>query len=581
MVGLPATRRRVLTGAAAGTAISLTGCLERLWSRADRSNTDQVSITIKAVPADEDIIATKIASQLRDNFQIAGIDASFEPLAKADLYRHILLDGEYDVFVIRHPGVDEYDALRALLHSRYISERGWQNPFHFSDVIVDDFLESQRMARESERERVLVDLFEHLVRTVPYTVVAFPHRISASRGDLSLAAPPRHALDYVDILSHNPGDGLRDGVLNVGVFGEELTKRLNPIVVDRNGISDLLELLYDPLVHRIDDEYIPWLARDIKWGRKRGSGLEATVTLRKGTTWHDGSPLDANDVVFTYRFLQDTSLGAAESAIPAPRYRGRQTLVKEGNAVDSRTVSFSFTTTNPSIAVRALQIPLLPRHIWEPRSAPVSDRQTEALVNNNENPIGSGLLFMDDVVTDVAVELMPFEGHALRTDAVDRPSIIGNAPQFDRLRFHIAPNAGAVGQALADGDIDLIGSPLPASEVAEIRTKQDLTVLTRPTDEFYMIGYNTHHPELGNHNVRRILSQLIDREHIVSELFAGFAAPATTHTSLFGIRNTDLVENGDQRITAFPGTDGEINPHQVQALFEEAGYRYEDGVLLQ
>ncbi|MFC4437645.1 MULTISPECIES: ABC transporter substrate-binding protein [Natrialbaceae] len=578
-VGASTTRRRVLAGATTGIAGALAGCAENLWSRAENPGPEQVSLTIKAVPADDDVVGAKIASKLRENFQKAGIDATFEPTAKAELYREVLLDGEYDVFIDRCAEFDEYDCLRGLLHSQYVSERGWQNPFHFSDVTVDELLESQLTTEGEEREQSLSELFDHLTETVPYTAVAFPHRIGAARNELSVPAPPQEPLDYVEIMSREPDGGSRDGPLEVGVFGEQLTDRLNPIVVDRNRIFGLLELVYSPLVYRIDDEDILWLADDIEW--ESGSRLGATVTLHDNVTWHDGSSLDADDVAFTYQFLEDTSLGEAESGIPAPQYRGQQSLVENVAAIDDRTVEFTFGTVNRSIANRALRIPLLPEHIWEPRSAIVGERQTEALVDDNEEPIGSGLFAVGDITDDAEIELEPFDDHVFRDESTDRPSILDDFPQFEGIRFQIAPNAGTLVDLLAEGEVDLTGSPLPADEINAVLENPDLSALTEPTDEFYMVGYNGHHQELGNPNVRRILSRLIDREHAVDELFSGFAEPARTQGSLFGIRDTELADDEDTMITNFPGSDGEVDSSRARTLFEEEGYGYEDGVLLE
>ncbi|MDG5820591.1 ABC transporter substrate-binding protein [Natronococcus sp. A-GB7] len=578
-VGSPTTRRRVLSGAATGIAGSLAGCTERLWSRAESPGPEQVSLTIKAVPADDDIVAAKIASRLRENFETAGIDATFEPIAKAELYRDVLLEGDYDVFVARHDGIDEYDALRGLLHSRYATEAGWQNPFQFSDVTADDLLEAQLTTTGGDRDGVLSELFEHLTETVPYTVVAFPSRIGAVGATLSetVSGPPYRPIDYLEILSEPSDEGPWDRPLEVGVFGEALTSRLNPIVVDSNQIPALLALLYDPLVYRTDDGAIPWLAEDVEWGD--GSLLEARVTLRDDQRWHDGESLDAEDVAFTHRFLRDTSLGDTESGVPAPQYRGQQSLVESVEAVDSRTAEFSFRTANRETAPRAFQIPVLPAHVWEPRSTVVGERQTEALVHDNEEPVGSGLFELEAVTDDAEVELVPFTDHVLY-DAEDGPSIVEEFPQFDGITFAIAPNSGAVVDLLEEEEIDLTGTPLPADETGRVSELSGRSVLTTQTEAFYMVGYNSHHEQLGNPHFRRLLSRLLDREHAAAELFDGFAEPARSLGSLFGVHESELADE-ETELTTFPGSDGEVDADQARSLFEAENYRYEDGALLE
>ena len=574
------TRRGLLAAVGVGTS-ALAGCSERLWSQAETTGSDQVSLRIKAVPADDDYFAATIASQLRENYAAAGIDATHEPVSKAELHRDILLEGDYDVFVARQPGLDEYDALYELLHSRFVSEPGWQNPFYISDVTSDDYLEIQREADESERQDVLVDLIEHLLRTTPYSAVTFPYTVSGVAESFSLPTPPRRPHEYLELLSYSENEP-RDGPLEVGVFGEHLTERLNPITVDRNRISGLLGLVYDPLARQIGDEYVPWLAEDVEWTTE--GRVQARVTLREGVEWHDGESLDADDVAFTLDFIGDTSMGEVDGGAPAPRYRGRQTLLGETDVIDSRTIELSFPAASQMAARRLLTIPVLPAHIWEDRSEVIADRQTRALTTNNEDPVGSGLFAFSEATTDVEVELEPFDGHVLR-ETTDRPEVLENFSQFEGLTFRIAPNPGAMGDALVDGDTDVTASELPPGTARDIRTAATASTVTGTTNSFYMVGYNSRQDELGNPNFRQLCSRLIDREHAVGEFFEGFAQTATTPAALVGISesmafDSDLEDRFESDPLSFPGTDGELNTSRVQSLFEEIGYRYEDGLLL-
>lgn len=579
------SRRNMLAGAAGVTASAVAGCSERFWSRAENSAPEQVSLTIKTLPTDDDAGAAKILSQFRENLETAGIAVTHEPVAEPELYRDVLLEGDYDVFVARHPGLDEYDELHGLLHSRYGSERGWQNPFHYSDVTADDFLEQQRRSDGDDRRAVLEELFAYLDETVPYTTVVFPDRIGGVRESIMASSPPRRAVEFLDLLGREPTDGPRDGPLEVGVFGESLGQRLNPLVVDRNRVNGLLDLLYDPLARRVggvdgadDGEYVPWLAEDVSWDGD--VTLEATVTLRDGLTWHDETDLDADDVAFTFPFLQDTSLGAIDGGLPAPRYRSQATLVNGVEAVDDETVRISIDTHVRAVAVRALSVPILPRHVWEPRSEVIADHQTRALAVDNEDPVGSGLFTLGAVSAD-EIELMPFEDHVLRDEDADRPLVLEGFSKFSGLRFRIDPNPAAMVDALREAEIDVTGDAVPPSELEGIREGEETTILTGSTNTFYMIGYNLRHPALGNPYFRRIISRLIDREYVTREFFEGLAEPATGYSSLLGIRDEEWELDDRSTIATFPGTDGAINADRVQYLFEEAGYRYEDGELLE
>ncbi|WP_436343658.1 ABC transporter substrate-binding protein [Natronorubrum sp. FCH18a] len=577
------TRRGLLAGGGVAAVSSLAGCFDRLWSQAETTSPDQVALSIKTVPADDDPIAATIASRLRENYNNAGIDATHEPVSTAELYRDVLLEADYDVFVTRHRGFDDLDALYGLLHSQFVSEPGWQNPFRFSELAADDYLEQQRETNEDDRPDELVELIDYLLQSTPFTVVAHPYRITASRERLEVPTPPRDALGYVEICS-DVANGPRDGPLEIGVFGEGLTERLNPLTVDRNRIEGLLDLLYDPPARRIDGKYVPWLAERAEWDE--GGGLRTRLTLRDGLVWHDGKPIDTDDVKFTLELIEDTSLGDVEGGIPAPRFRGRQTLVESTDVVDSRTIDLYFVNTTRAVAARALTIPLLPEHIWAERSELVTDRQTEAITHDNENPIGSGLFAFVDAETDDELELESFDSHVLR-GLSNRPSVLEEFSRFEGLRFQVAPNAGAMRDLLIDDEIDVTASELPPETVEDVQSESEVSTAMETTDAFYMVGYNSQSADLGNPNFRRVCSRLIDRENIVTDVLNGFAEVATTPTALVGIRDDaweyadDEFADPNPEILDFPGTDGSIDTAQTRPLFQEIGYSYDDGRLLE
>ncbi|WP_281259299.1 ABC transporter substrate-binding protein [Salinigranum rubrum] len=175
---------------------------------------------------------------------------------------------------------------------------------------------------------------------------------------------------------------------------------LNPLSVEFRRTGALTGLLYDPLGYVFENRLTPWLAET--WEFSETNPPTARVTLRDGVSWHDGEPLTADDVAFTYRLLADTTLnsrGDEESApFPSPRYRGRSSLVADGEVIDDTTVEVQFDDVTPSVARRAFTIPILPKHIWQDRTDPASlaginvGSVTDVLVTNNIPPVGSGPL---------------------------------------------------------------------------------------------------------------------------------------------------------------------------------------------
>jgi len=105
-------------------------------------------------------------------------------------------------------------------------------------------------------------------------------------------------------------------------------------------------------------------------------GTVYTITLRKNLAWHDGKPLTANDVVFTYQVIQNAD---AKSPL-ASSWQGVKI-----EALDDRTVVFSL--PNALIAFPySLTNGIVPRHLLE--GIPMS--QLRSVNFNTLRPIGSG-----------------------------------------------------------------------------------------------------------------------------------------------------------------------------------------------
>ena len=113
--------------------------------------------------------------------------------------------------------------------------------------------------------------------------------------------------------------------------------------------------LYDTLLWKdASGRLLPWLAR--RFGRSR-DGLTYTFELRDGIRWHDGRPLTAQDVAFTFDYFQRQVLGPLITAQPFG--------VKAARALDRRTVEIELELpTVTFLESVAGAVPIIPRHIW-------------------------------------------------------------------------------------------------------------------------------------------------------------------------------------------------------------------------
>ena len=593
------SRRSVL--AAAGLAAT-GGCVREVQSAIDRDSPKQLSLSIKTVPADADAVATTVARFLSSKLQRVGIKSSVIPMSFEELLRDVLVNQSFDLYVARYPARHDPDFLRPLAHSRFGVESGWQNPFGYSSLGVDDLLVKQARQTGAARRKTLFEIQRRLVRDQPFSVLAFPDEVRATRtGNLSgWVDSDIHSLaSYLSLSPPADADaastptlastttatptGNSSSAVRMTITDARPTENLNPLAVEFRREGTITGLLYDSLARYVDGSVVPWLAESLNWANSPGAP-SVDVRLRRGLEWHDGEPLTADDAAFTYRFLADTSLGKFSTPVPAPRFRAQTSLVESVEALDDRTVRVSFSPASRPVAHHSLTVPLLPRHIWEPKAQKATvagfdtgSQVTKALVWSNPSPVGSGAFRLASKSVKASVKLEPYENHFLASGAADVNGVAGRYAggfDFDRLVFSTVPSSGAAVKLLQRGQADATASPLDPSAVPEIGRSNQLDFHVSRSQAFYHVGFNVRRAPLGNPRFRRAVARLLDKQYIVEEMFEGYAKPASSPLAGYGPVAPDLKWSGSDPKLPFAGADGSLDVERAREFFRKAGYRY-------
>jgi peptide/nickel transport system substrate-binding protein len=610
--GLRVGRRAVLAAGAASVSLFGSGCVGQTQSMLDLDGPDQVSLTIKTMPADADRRATIVARRLAEHLDSVGVDARVVLQSREELYRDVLLNQSFDVYVARYPPAHDPDFVRGLLHSRFDPEPGWQNPFGYTDIELDELLDAQRTRTGPARAEVLRDVERVIARDRPFSVVVFPDEIRTARRDWVGGRASGGTFSPLQYLTVDPAadrrqsGGLSDTPtasdssrsprsdqpgLRATITDDRVSRNRNPLAIEFRTGGSTLELIYDSLGRRVDGEVRPWLAADWSWlPTEPGDGQRAELTLRGDLSWHDGTDLTASDVAFTYEFLADTSLGRLESPLPAPRFRDESSLVESVEVLSADHVEFRFRPANQRVARRAFTVPLLPEHVWRDRSgtADISGIQTgrgvtEALVWNNPEPVGSGPYRFERASTKESVVLSRFEGHPLERPAEAFPGAFGGEAgiPFETAAFLVVPSGGAAVELVRNDEADTTFSPLSAAAVPAIGRDPSLTFEVSRPNSFYHVGFNARRTPTSNTRFRRAVASLVDQAYVAEEVFEGYAVPSVSPFGRGDALSPDLEWTGSDPVLPFPGTDGRLDVARAREQFRAAGYRYgESGALL-
>ncbi|MDZ5811342.1 ABC transporter substrate-binding protein [Halorubrum sp. AD140] len=607
------SRRAVLAGA--GITAASAGCIGRTRNLAGRDRASQLTLQIDTAPADRDPNAIRIARHLAENLNAVGVDARINTLGQTDLWRKVLINRNFDVYVGQSLESDplDPDSMYALTHSQFAAEAGRQNPFGFTDINgVDELLEAQRRTEDSERSETVADLQRSVCDLQPFSVVAFPDPLTAVREggfegwttDQPMSPPSLLQLERMesgddgggtnDSDATNDSDGDEEGddaaALRLVTTDTHITENWNPLAAEYRRNGTFTSLLYDPLVLADGEEEIPWLCTE--WERVDEETIEVVM---RDAQWHDGEPVTAEDVAFTYEFLRDTSMDSLEMAVPTPRFRGRSSIVQAATVVDDATVELTVEAVNDAVAARALQVPILPEHVWSDRTeaAEIAGFEfdvetTEAVVSNNEEPVGSGPIRFVEATAEDSVVFERNPHHFLVRSGEDGettdpragiPDRFHGKPAFDRLEVTVLSSDIAAVQAVGDGLADATVSNLGPDAVPRIGREADARLVTGRPSGFYHIGYNTRRAPLSNPRFRGVLASLLDKEALVDDAFDGYAKPAASPLAASPAWVPDDLawEEGEpDPVHAFIGDDGSLDPEEARDRLRENGYRFND-----
>jgi peptide/nickel transport system substrate-binding protein len=335
------------------------------------------------------------------------------------------------------------------------------------------------------------------------------------------------------------GDPVPGGTGIVAVTSD--FQAFNPVINSAIVTMEVINFaLFTPLVQYDENfEPRPYLAES--WDLdERG----VTMRLRNDVRWHDGQPVTAEDVAFTFELAKNPETASLlESAY--------LTMVRSAAVVDPQTVRFEFVAPH-SQPMDAFWWAPVPRHILQG----VAPGQL-AQHGFNRQPVGSG----------------PFRfvswdaGQQVTLEANDQfPQALGGRPMLDRIVFRIVPESTTRLTELLTGAIDMNYTVLP-DEARQVEQQRGVTLHHYPSREFLYVGWNNEREPFNDPRVRRALAHAIDRNALIEALMFGYAEPASAPVLPFSPL--------DPGLEPLP-----YDPEAARRLLAEAGYTPgADGIL--
>lgn len=274
----------------------------------------------------------------------------------------------------------------------------------------------------------------------------------------------------------------------------------NPITNTALITSEVMNfMLFQPIV-QFDEELQAIPATAASW-ELDDDGV--TFHLQPDLRWHDGRPVTADDVLFTYELARNPETASLlESAY--------LTMIRSAEVIDSLTIRFEFVAPH-SQPLQGFWWPPVPRHLLE--NVPPAELARAAY---NRQPVGNGPFRF--------VSWQPNEQLIVEANE-DFPDSLGGRPYLDRVVFRIISEATTRLTESLTNAIDVNYSVLP-DEATQIESQPNVRLIHYPGREFVYIGWNGERPPFDDPRVRRAMTMAIDREGLIDALMYGYAEPA-------------------------------------------------------
>lgn len=283
-------------------------------------------------------------------------------------------------------------------------------------------------------------------------------------------------------------------------------ENLNPYIGMLGQDYEIYRLNYDYLVGYDSKSLAPEPGLATSWSVSSDQKVW-TFEIREGVKWHDGEPLTASDVAFSYNYIIENEIST---------YTMYTDGIVRAEATSPSTVEI--VCSRPKANLLAPNVPIVPEHIW----SKISGEEAATTYANKPPIVGSG-----------PFQVVEWErGSHIKLTA--NKEFWGGAPQIDTLIFQTYTNADTMMADVKSGALDA-ATEIPLAQVEQMRSAAGVTVLKGTHWRFNELGFNCYdspdslgNPVLLDEKFRHALNWAVDRDKIVSIAFFGQADPGSS-----------------------------------------------------
>lgn len=357
------------------------------------------------------------------------------------------------------------------------------------------------------------------------------------------------------------GAGL-DLAVQIGPNPETIDPALNSAIDGANMIIHAFETL---LIVDEEGKIVPGQAESFELS---DDGLTYTFHMREGLKWSDGTPLNANDFVYSWKRLADPNTAAPYAWDMLGYVKGYD----EAAAGNLDALGVSAPDDNTFVVEMSSPCPYFDKLVTHAATAPVQKAAIEAAGDqwtlSPETYIGNGPMKMSEWVPGSNITMVPNENYR------DPASVTVNS-----IKFVLMEDANASYSAYQTGELSMI-KDVPTEEIPSLQGNPAFHV--DPIMGTYYISFQTEKEPFNNPDVRKALSLAIDRDYVANTVMQGTYSPATNFVGP-GLSDAEAGSSFEETTRKNNGGDYfnvanyESDVEKAKELLAKAGYPNGEG----
>jgi peptide/nickel transport system substrate-binding protein len=316
---------------------------------------------------------------------------------------------------------------------------------------------------------------------------------------------------------------------------------LNPVTATDIYAEYIDSLVLEPMLYLnpATQDFEPLLAERYEISPDK---LDLTFYLRKDVRWHDGKPLTADDVIFTFQKIMDPKVDSAALRV----YFIDCTKAEK---IDEHTVRFHWKQPYfKALETVGQTMFIIPKHLFDDST----DFNKHPFARK---PVGTGPYRLTSWETGKKIELVRNEQYW------------GKKPYFQRIIFKVITDDNVALQVFNQGELDVVGlTPtqwLKQTNYPEFLKKNHKLYYDYPA--FGYIGWNMRRTPFDDRRVRTAMTLLLNRQAILKNIFSCLGQVVSGPNYI----NTPYY---DPSVKPLP-----YDPEQAKKILDEAGWSDHNG----